>query len=273
MPTSLDAALFLVRHAPSVLALLFGLLVGSFSNVCIHRLPREESLVRPRSRCPGCGAPIAAWHNIPILSWLLLRGRCAACKEPISARYPLVEAANGVLWAGLVQLGGVSPRSLALLPFLTALLVLALIDLDVQILPDPITLGGIACGLLASPLGAPDLRSALWSVLAAALAALGGYLAFWAIGVAAERWYGEEALGEGDWKLAAMLGAWLGWRGLLLSVFLGCLAGAVVGLSLLARGGGRRDKLPLGTFLAGAGVLVVFTGDSLLRWYAGLFRV
>jgi leader peptidase (prepilin peptidase)/N-methyltransferase len=248
-------------------ALGLGLIVGSFANVCIHRVPLRQSVVSPRSRCPRCGAPIASFDNLPVLSWLLLRGRCRQCQAPISLRYPAVEAANGALYFGLAALRGPGLATGVSMIFATILLVLSLIDYDHHLLPDVITLPGLVLGLAASFLpGAPSPREAF-------LSAAAGFLAFAAV-AAAGRWYfGEEAIGMGDWKMAAMMGAFLGWRSLLLAIFLGSLMGSLLGLALVALGrGSRRMRLPLGTFLAIGGLAVLFTGDSLLAWYARLFH-
>jgi leader peptidase (prepilin peptidase)/N-methyltransferase len=251
-------------------ALGLGFIVGSFANVCIHRLPRRLSVVTPRSRCPSCERPIAARDNIPILSWLLLRGRCRSCRAPISVRYPLVEASNGALYTLLAVLHGPTLRSAFLMVFATALLVLALIDLEHKILPNVVTLPGVALGLLASALlGDPPGRALAESAGAAAA----GYLGFLVVAESYRRLRGVEGLGQGDWKMAAMLGAFLGWQRLLLTVFLAALAGAVVGLSLMAlRRGHGRTELPLGTFLGFAGLLTLFVGDPLVGWYRALLR-
>jgi leader peptidase (prepilin peptidase)/N-methyltransferase len=289
-------------------AALFGLLVGSFANVLIHRLPERgeaedsgPSEPRPlrqfwadiaadfrpdwrylaacwarvasprRSHCPRCGAAIRAWDNVPVLSFLLLRGRCRDCRGTISWRYPAVEAANGLLWGGLVALNGPTPRTLTLLLLVTALLVLTLIDSDLQQLPDAITVPGVLAGLLASLLlPGPKAQSLALS----AASALGGYLLFAFVAVAWRVLRGIEALGQGDWKMAAMLGAFLGWRGLLLTTFLAALAGALTGAALIASGrGDMQSKLPLGTFLGLAGIATVFFGEGLIEWYRGLLDV
>ena len=259
-----DWTLLLRTPAFEVTALLLGLVVGSFANVCIHRLPLGQSIVSPPSRCPGCQALIRPRDNVPVLGWILLRGRCRSCRAPISVRYPLVEAANGLLWLGLAVLRGPSRQTLVSMILVTALLILSLIDLDHMLLPNAITLPGIGLGLLASFLPGSPLRP-----LEAAGAAVGGYLAFALVWWVWKKLRGLDALGQGDWKLAAMLGACLGWQKMLLTVFLACLVGAVVGVLLLRRKGS--DKLPLGTFLGAAGILVVFVGDPLLRWYRGLY--
>jgi leader peptidase (prepilin peptidase)/N-methyltransferase len=246
-------------------ALVLGLVVGSFANVCIHRLPRRESVGRPPSRCPQCGARIRPWDNVPVLSYLVLRGRCRRCRAPISARYPLVEAANGAAWFGLAVLMGPTPRTVAMMALVTTLLVLSLIDLDWQILPNVITIPGVVVGLLASLLPGPP------SVLGAMAAAAGGYLALMTLALAWKHFRRVDALGQGDWKMTAMLGAFLGWQGMLLTVFLASVMGTLVGVSLMIFGGRTsQHRLPLGTFLGLAGIAVVFVGDPLLAWYRGL---
>jgi leader peptidase (prepilin peptidase)/N-methyltransferase len=262
-----DWSLLLRTPAFEITAFLLGLVVGSFANVCIHRLPRGESVVSPPSRCPGCGARIEARDNLPVLGWLLLRGRCRRCRAPISWRYPAVEAANGLLWLGLAVLHGARWSTAVEMALVTALLILSLIDLDHQILPDVITLPGIASGLAVSFL--PEWRV---SPVTAFAAAAGGWLAFAVVAKAYEKARGVEGLGQGDWKLAAMLGAFLGWQKMLLTVLLASTAGTVVGLLAIAlRGRDMRYALPLGTFLGASGTLVLFVGDLLLAWYRGLF--
>jgi leader peptidase (prepilin peptidase)/N-methyltransferase len=279
-----DWSLLLRTPAFETTAFLLGLVVGSFANVCIHRLPRDYepapgrlgwardlgrqllSVVHPPSHCPGCGRPIRPRDNLPILGWLLLGGRCRDCRAPIPWRYPAVEAVNGLLWLWLAVTRGPSWPTLAAMLLVTALLILALIDLEHQLLPDAITLPGVALGL--------GLSFAPWSALrplGAALAAAGGWLSFALVAFAWKKLRQVDALGEGDWKLAAMLGAWLGWERLLLTVLLASAAGALVGIAILALGrGGWRSKLPLGTFLGVAGVAMVLRGESLLAGYRAL---
>lgn len=276
--------------ADAFVALLFGLLVGSFANVVIHRWPRGESVVTPPSRCPRCGARIRPWQNVPVISWLALRGRCAACEAPISARYPLVEAVMGVLFGAATLAFGVSPLLPFLLAFVFAMVVLALIDWDVQLLPDVITLPGIALGV-ASSFAPGAIVSWRLSLLAAAL----GYVSFWAIATTYLRTRGIEGLGQGDWKLAAMLGAFLGPERLMLVVLLASLSGTVFGLAAALRARATMPseaapaadpvedgaapvseplgqfRLPFGTFLAVAGLATLFVGDPLLAWYRGFF--
>jgi leader peptidase (prepilin peptidase)/N-methyltransferase len=264
-----------------VAALLFGLVFGSFANVCIHRLPRDHepatgrfalaiglwrqmrSLVQPASHCPTCGRPIRPWDNVPILSWLVLRGRCRSCGARIAWRYPVVEAANGALWLALAVTRGPSLQTMLAMLLVTALLILSVIDLEHQLLPDAITLPGIALGLAASFLPGSPLRP-----LGAAAAAAGGWLGFALVAFAWRTLRHIDALGEGDWKMAALLGSFFGWERLLLTVLLASASGALVGLLIVLVGrGGWRSKLPLGTFLGAAGVVMVFFGDATLAWY------
>jgi leader peptidase (prepilin peptidase) / N-methyltransferase len=251
-----------------LLALILGLAVGSFANVCIHRIPLGQSVVRPPSRCPSCGGLVRAFDNVPVLSWFWLRGRCRSCRAPFSFRYPLVEAANGLLYLGLAIVGGPATWTLVAMPFATSLLVLGLIDLDHHLLPDVITLPGIALGIAASLLPGWPVR--FWEAVASAA---GGYLALLVVARLYEKTRGQEGLGQGDWKMAALLGAFLGWQKMLLVVFLASLSGTAVGVTALAlRRGDMKSKLPLGTFLAAAAMVVLFGGDRVLNWYSGLFR-
>ena len=242
-----------------------GLVIGSYLNVVIHRLPREESTVLPRSRCPRCGAPLRALDNLPLLSFLLLRGRCRQCQAPISWRYPLVEAMTGILFVGALEAFGLTWHAAAAAAFGSALIALAGIDLEHFLLPDAITLPGIAVGLLIS-------LFADWIHWREALlgAALGGG-GLWLL---AQLWVllrHEEGMGLGDVKMLAMVGAFLGWQGVIVTVFLGSLAGAVVGLSLIAAG--RLDlgsRLPFGVFLAGGAMVALFAGPALVARYSRL---
>ncbi len=282
--SGLDLTAWLREPEFAIAAFLFGLVVGSFANVCIHRLPRDYepspgplgqlrdlvrqafSVVHPGSRCPRCLTPIRPWDNVPILSWLLLRGRCRSCRLPIPLRYPAVEAANGLLWMGLGLWHGPRLRTALEMALVTVLLVLALNDLEHQLLPDVLTLPGTAVGLAVAFLpGSPV------APLAAAASALAGYRLFALLAWTWKRLRGVEALGRGDWKMAALLGAFLGWQGLLLTLLLASAAGSLVGLALVARGGGGwQSRLPFGSFLGLAGIVVVFFADRLLGWYRGL---
>jgi leader peptidase (prepilin peptidase) / N-methyltransferase len=279
-----DWSLLLRTPAFETTALLLGLVVGSFANVCIHRLPLERepasgrfagaidlwrqltSVVHPPSHCPRCDEPIRPWDNVPLVSWLVLRGRCRSCRAPIAWRYPAVEAANGLLWLALAATRGPAVQTVVAMALVTALLVLALIDLEHQILPDAVTLPGLAFGLAASLLPGSPVRP-----LEAALAAFGGWLAFALVALAWRKLRHIEALGQGDWKMAALLGAFFGWEKLLLVVLIASASGALVGvLAMLSGKGGLRSRLPLGSFLGASGILVVFAGDPLLAVYRRL---
>jgi leader peptidase (prepilin peptidase)/N-methyltransferase len=251
--------------------------VGSFLNVCIHRLPRRLSVVHPGSACPACGRPIA-WHdNIPVLSYLLLRGRCRHCRAPISPRYPLVEASTAVLFALLFAKHGLSPVFVLESLFSAALVALIVIDARHQILPNAITLPGIVIGLLSSPLRAD---AASHPVREALLGGAFGFAIPWTINACYLVWQAarrvakdrrEDGIGQGDFKLLAMIGAFLGLKLLLFTLFFGAVSGAAYGVAMiLFRGYGWKSKLPYGVFLGGAALLALFVGDSWVRWYAGL---
>lgn len=241
---------------------LFGLTVGSFCNVCIHRIPRRESIVTPRSHCPHCQALVRAVDNIPLVSFLLLQGQCRSCGHRISWQYPVVEFLTGLLFALAIFRFGVTWRTGLLLVFLAALVIVTFIDFEHQIVPDVITLPGIVIGLGASLLFRnPPLWNALLGVL------IGGGI-FYLVAVLS-----QGGMGGGDIKLTAMIGAFLGWKQVLLTIFLGTLAGSVVAILLLASGRkGRKDPMPFGPFLALAAILVLFWGEEILTWYWHLLR-
>ena len=263
---------------------LLGLCVGSFINVVIHRLPKmmeaqwraecaslagEEpapaepyNLVEPRSRCPSCAAPITAWQNIPVVSWLVLGGKCAACKAPISARYPAVELAAGGLAALLAWRFGYSGALAWALVFGWALLALTVIDLDTQLLPDDITLPLLWAGLLANTFGTfTDLRSAV-------LGAVGGYLLLWTVYWGFRLIAKKEGMGYGDFKLLGALGAWLGWQVLPFVVVVSAGAGAIIGGLLLWRSRrGLETRIPFGPYLALGGLAGLLWGrQAVIAW-------
>jgi leader peptidase (prepilin peptidase)/N-methyltransferase len=245
-----------------ILTGLVGLLVGSFLNVCIYRLPRRESVVGGRSRCPSCGRQIRAWENVPIVSWLALRGRCAGCRAPISIRYPIVELVTGAVFATGAAVFGPSWLLMSRLTFAAAMIVLFAIDLEHRILPNVITLPGIVAGLLSSALLPPGLVSAL-------LGAMVCGLALWGMGELVSRVLGKDALGFGDVKMIAMMGAFLGWQQTLVSLFLASLLGSVVGLAIILVTRNRDYQIPLGSFLAVGGLIAAVAGEPIVAWYAG----
>jgi leader peptidase (prepilin peptidase)/N-methyltransferase len=266
---------------------ILGLLVGSFLNVVIHRLPKmmerdwhsqcaelrgEEvpasehlSLAKPRSRCPNCGHAITALENIPVLSWLFLRGRCSDCHTPISVRYPIVEALTGALTAFTAVHFGFGWTAAGAIVLVWCLIALTFIDFDTQLLPDSITLPLLWAGLLINLSGTfTDLPS---SVLGAVI----GYLSLWSVYWGFKLTTGKEGMGYGDFKLLAALGAWLGWHMLPLVILLSSLVGAVVGIALIVLAKqGRNVPIPFGPYLAAAGLLALFWGKELTQSYLRL---
>lgn len=251
----------------AVAFLLFGLLAGSFLNVLIHRLPRGESVVFPGSHCPACGAAIRAYDNVPVFSWLVLRGRCRDCRARISVRYPVIELANGLLWTAVYFR---SPGSLDLASgaFLcSAALALLVIDAEFRILPDRITLTGIVVGFGLSLF--PEARTPLSSLGGIALGAGG----LWLLAFLYEKWKKVEGMGMGDVKMLGMIGAFLGPWGVVVSVLLASFAGSVVGLLLVAvKRGSLTTALPFGVFLALGAVAALFWGPAAVELYRGAFR-
>ena len=244
-----------------------GLLVGSFLNVCIYRLPRDLSVALPASHCPSCEQPLRWYHNVPVASWLALGGRCGFCRARIHWRYPLVELLNAGLWALHGLLLPWEPLLIVRLAFASALVVLFFTDLDCRILPNEITVGGTIVGLITSALVfPPGLQSALIGVL------LGGGV-LWATGAAYERFRGAEGMGMGDVKMLAMIGAVLGWPLMLLTLVGASVAGGLIGAILLAfKADPRTTALPFGSFLAPAGLAASLVGQQVLDWYLGFYR-
>lgn len=243
------------------LAGVYGAMLGSFLNVCVYRLPLDQSVVRPRSRCPRCGNSIAWYDNVPVLSWLALRGRCRRCAERISVQYPLVELAVGLVWAAAVWRYSVSIAALSSGLFVTLLIGILLTDARHMIIPDEFSLGGLGAGLALAA-----LPGGIGFVAAIAGAALGFGL-LWAAGAVGRWWAGREAMGGGDLKMMAMVGAFLGWQGVLLTVFLGSLVGTLANLPALLRRE-RYREVPFGIYLAAGALVTLVAGDALIRWYA-----
>lgn len=248
-------------------ALLFaaGAIIGSFLNVVIYRMPRGRSIVRPPSACPECGARVRPWDNVPVVSYLLLRGRCRDCGARISVRYPIVEIVSGLIPVVLYASFGIGNELAVYWPLACALLVVALVDLDIKMIPDKITLPGIAVGLVVSPL--LRLTSLPESLIGVAVG--GG--ALYLIGFLGALAFRKESMGGGDIKLAAMLGAFLGWKAILLLLFVAFFMGAVAGIAVIARRGHDRDHtIPFGPFIASGAIMTIFWGESLLVWYSTL---
>lgn len=285
-----DPMLTLLQNSPAFfvsLAGILGLLVGSFLNVVIYRLPRmmerewqeqcaelhgkplAESapfnLLVPRSACPQCRHPISALENIPLLSYLFLRGRCAGCGTPISLRYPIVEAVSGVLSAFAAWHFGFGLAGIAALFFIWALIALTCIDFDTQLLPDTITLPLLWLGLLL------NLNGTFTALASAVVGAAAGYLVLWSVYWGFKLLTGKEGMGFGDFKLLAAIGAWLGWTLLPLVILLSSLVGAVVGIALIVLAKrGRNIPIPFGPYLAGGGLIALFWGQSLTQSYLQL---
>lgn len=284
----------LLASQPSVsiaLGVVLGLLIGSFLNVVIHRLPimlerewREQcawleagdatpaaatsaatyNLVRPRSACPHCGHAIAWYENIPILSWLALRGRCSACGAAISVRYPVVEAITGILFGYAAWRWGATAMTPAIWLLLASLIALAFIDLDTHLLPDNITLPLAWAGLLV------NLNAGLVPLPEAVLGAVAGYLALWSVYHLFKLLTGKEGMGFGDFKLLAALGAWLGWKMLLPILLAASFSGALVGIAMILLAGHDRAKpIPFGPWLVLGGLIALIWGEPLLRLWLG----
>ncbi|MFA6121368.1 MAG: A24 family peptidase [Sideroxydans sp.] len=285
--------LALLESSPTtfmVLAGIIGLLVGSFLNVVIHRLPKmmehewqqqcaelsghpietspTYNLVVPRSACPHCNHAISALENIPVISYLFLRGKCAGCAAPISPRYPIVEAVSGLLSTYAAWHFGFGLAGIAAIILVWALITLTFIDFDTQLLPDSITLPLLWLGLLL------NLNGAFTSLPNALIGAVAGYLVLWSVYWAFKLTTGKEGMGYGDFKLLAALGAWLGWTMLPLIILLSSLVGAVVGIALIVIAKhGRNIPIPFGPYLAGGGLIALFWGQALTQSYLQLLAV
>lgn len=277
--------------------MVLGLLVGSFLNVVIYRLPKmmerdwqnqcrdfltnggdiatlpageskQEpfNLMVPVSRCPHCGHKIKPWENIPVVSYLFLRGKCSNCRAGISARYPIIELVTGLLSVAVIYYVGINWSGLAALVFTWSLIALTMIDFDTYLLPDDITLPLLWLGLIANSFGAfTDLSSAVWGTIA-------GYLALWSVYKVFKLFTGKEGMGYGDFKLLAALGAWMGWQMLPQIILLSSLVGAVIGVSMIViRGRDKNIPIPFGPYLAIAGWIAFIWGDTINQSYLKLF--
>jgi leader peptidase (prepilin peptidase)/N-methyltransferase len=252
---------------------IFGLIVGSFLNVCIYRIPRNISIINPSSSCPSCGTPIKPQDNIPLISYIILKGRCRKCSGKISMRYPLVELLNGILYWSVLKYFGMGWHLLFLFAFVSAMIVIIFIDLEFQLIPDVITIPGVVIGILGASLILPDpfVYSSFYPfanipivgfVNSAAGMLLGGGL-FYLIAVVS-----KGGMGGGDIKMMAMVGAFMGWKAVLLTTFIGSLTGSLAGIFLMVfKGKGRKTKIPFGPFLSFGAIITLFSGGSILRWY------
>lgn len=255
-----------------VAVFLFGSVVGSFLNVCIYRIPRGISIIIPSSRCPSCNNPIRPWDNIPILSYFLLKGRCRFCKEKISFRYPIVEFLNATLYLIVLWKFG-SDFSLFLLiyfVFISSLIIITFIDIEYQIIPNSITFPGILIALVFGSTILPDpfSRGELLGLKASIIGALLGGGLFYIVGVLGTAVFKKDAMGGGDIKMMAMVGGFLGWKGVMLTTFLGSLSGSVIGIFLiLLKGKKWGSKIPFGPYLAFGAILSLMLGQEFLTWY------
>jgi leader peptidase (prepilin peptidase)/N-methyltransferase len=250
---------------PAVAALAFGLVIGSFLNVCIYRLPLKKSIVWPASRCTDCDTPIQPYDNIPVVSYVALRGRCRACNAPISVKYPIIEALTGALFLAAYFMFE-PPVLYQRLVFGCAMIVLFVIDLEHRILPDIITLPGILLGFALSFIMPPGWFDSLIGII------LGGG-SLWLIGEVYFRLRHEEGMGFGDVKMLAMIGAFLGWKLMLLTLILSSFLGSVIGLGMIAiRLGDLKYALPFGSFLAIGAICASAVGDRIVNWYVSFYR-
>jgi len=251
---------------------LFGLIVGSFLNVCIYRIPRGLSIIIPSSRCPSCNTPIKPWDNIPIVSYILLGGKCRFCQAKISFRYPLVELLNAIMYALILWRFDFGWHTVIYFVFSSSLIVITFIDLDFQIIPDKITLSGIPIGFLVGSFLLPDpfARSSLLGMKESLIGMVTGFGLFYLVALIGSAIFKKEALGGGDVKMMAMVGALMGWKTVLLTTFLGSLTGSIVGVLLMVlKGKDRKAQLPFGPFLALGTIITLFYGQEILSWYLG----
>ena len=276
-----------------IIAGTFGAIIGSFLNVVIHRVPREESIVFPHSRCPSCGSVIAFYDNIPVISYLVLLGKCRSCKAPISIRYPAVELLTALLFVAVTWHDGLTVALPFDLIFAAALIALVFIDAEHMILPNVITYPGMIFAIVAR-VAIPFLSDAphfddlgslsqgplatypTWaaSLVGALIGALIGGGSLWLMGWTWEKLRGVEAMGLGDVKMMFMVGAYLGWRLTILTIFMGVLSGSIIGIVLMMRQG-KRDMqmlLPFGVFLGIGSIVALLVGPSIVEWYTGQFR-
>ena len=247
-----------------VLIFILGLIVGSFSNVCIYRIPRNESIIYPASHCPKCRSNITPKDNIPLLSYILLKGRCRNCKSKISIQYPIVELLTGLIYLIVYLIYGLSVQTLIYIVLSSALIIIAFIDLNEQIVPDVISLPGIVVGFIIS------FFVSYISFINSALGVLVGGGIILIIGLAGSVIFKKEAMGGGDIKLAAMIGAFLGWRYIVISLFLGFFLGALAGIILiLSKIKSREDTVPFGPFIVLGSFITLLWGEKIISWYLG----
>jgi len=293
IPPAMQTALALPLPITCAIIGIVGLIIGSFLNVVIYRLPREQSIVFPNSACPTCRAPVRAYDNIPVLSFLLLRGRCRSCRKSISWRYPTVELLTALLFAAVTAHDGTTYTLPFDLAFIAAMLALIFIDADHMILPNAITYPGILFALitrvavpfLAGATALDDLPGLsgrfpspfpVWaiSLIGAAIGAVVGGGSLWLMGFIWQKLRGVEAMGLGDVKMMFMVGAYFGWRLAILTIFIGVFTGSLAGIALMLRRGGRNLQmmLPFGIFLGIGAIITLFVGHQVVEWYGNQFH-
>ena len=292
IPPAMQTALALPLPIACAFVGIVGLIIGSFLNVVIYRLPREQSIVLPNSACPSCRAPVRAYDNIPVISFIVLRGRCRSCRAPISLRYPIVELLTAFLFVAVTAHEGTSYALPFDLAFVAALIALIFIDADHMILPNAITYPGILFALM-SRIAVPYLAGAsalddlpglierfpptlpMWSVslIGAAIGALVGGGSLWLMGFVWQKLRGVEAMGLGDVKMMFMVGAYLGWRLAILTIFMAVFNGSLAGIAVMLRRGGRNLQmmLPFGIFLGIGAIATIFVGHRIVEWYGSQF--
>lgn len=252
------------------LLIIFGLCIGSFLNVCIYRMPRDKSIVSPRSFCPKCRTPIKWYYNIPVFGYLLLRGRCRNCKRPISPRYPLVELLSAFFsWFVFYKFQSFTPYFIYYLLLISPLLIITFIDIEHRLIPDMITLPGIIAGGLSQFILMHGTWKAIGINVALGILIGGGFLAI--VGFGYEWLKKQEGLGGGDVKLAAMLGAFFGWKGIIFILLLSSILGSLIGIIMMVVfKRGLKYAVPYGPFLAAGAIVYLFWGERILNWYLGL---
>jgi leader peptidase (prepilin peptidase)/N-methyltransferase len=289
---AIESALAVPLPIACTFTAILGALIGSFLNVVIHRVPRDQSIVLPNSACPSCRTPLRAYDNIPILSFLILRGKCRTCKHSISIRYPIVEALTAILFVLVTIHDGVTFALPFDLAFVAALVALVFIDAEHMLLPNVITYPGmifaivmrLAVPYLAGPAQLDDLPGLMqwlphlpmWSVslIGAAIGALAGGGSLWLMGFLWEKLRGVEAMGLGDVKMMFMVGAFLGWRLTVLTIFVGVFSGSLIGIGMMVRRGDRNMQmmLPFGIFLGAGAIASLLIGHQIVEWYGSQFR-
>ncbi len=256
----------------NLVAFIFGAVIGSFLNVCIYRIPKDESIIRPASRCTSCGKPVRFYDNIPLVSYILLMGKCRDCKTKLSFRYPMIEFLNAVLYVIVLEKFNAGPPWILLVyfVFVSSLVVIFFIDLDYQIIPNSITLPGIPLAVILGSTILPDpfLRYELLGIKASIIGFLAGGGFFYLVAILGKAILKKEAMGGGDIKMMAMVGGLLGWKGVILTTFMGSLLGSIIGGALiLLKGREWGSRIPFGPYLALGALISLFWGQDIFRWY------